>query len=260
MLYIICLLTSSLTTHPNNFTRSKRDIDIAFDFTVDFEAVDDTAMQTASMTSGSGQASVDSYVKACKCTDIESFTCDNTPLAPNSILNVCIQSIDSDVEISFLASLELFQDNILGDETLLIVDALSVQNSEISTLTIKNSTAVGVSTVVPSRFFSYAGLSTATVSGIVQMKLVGPTRRGLINSVTSSRVMRGDETVARPASSDNDDATPFEITIGMEPLSDISYVKTGWDATSSGTIDDLGAASSLLTIFGSVVLIFPLFW
>ena len=66
-------------------------------------------MQTAAMTSGSGQANVDSYVSACKCDNLESFTCNSDPLAPNSILYVCISSLASDVEIAYLNRLELFQ-------------------------------------------------------------------------------------------------------------------------------------------------------
>jgi len=218
-------------------------------------------MQTASMTSGSGQANVDSYVSACKCDDLESFTCNNTPLAPNSILNVCIQSMDSDVEISFLSQLEMFQSNILGDETLLIVDGLVVQNNEISSLTIVNETHVGVSTVVPSRFFSYSGLSTATVSGIVQVKLVGPNRRLIeIGSSPSSRAMRG-ESVARPGRDGSSSDTPFEITIGMEPQSssseyEISNAKAGFEETAnSGNV--LGGAAigatSLLLLIGTAL-------
>ena len=170
-------------------------------------------MQSASLSSGSGQANVDSYVMACKCDDLDSFTCNNTPLAPNSILNVCIQSMDSDVEIAFLNTLEMTS---LDNETLLIVDGLIIQNNEISSLTVKNATAVGVSTVVPSRFFSFSTLSSATVSGIVQVKLVG------------GRALRGDSnSVARPGR--YDPATPFTINVPMEPLPQVSHIKAGFD-------------------------------
>ena len=242
------IVTSSSSLSPFSiYSFSKRVIDIFFDFTVDFQATEDVSMQTASMTSGSGQANVDSYVSACKCDDLESFTCNNTPLAPNSILNICIQSMDSDVEISFLSQLEMFQSNILGDETLLIVDGLVVQNNEISSLTVVNATHVGVSTVVPSRFFSYSGLSTATVSGIVQVKLVGPNRRLIeIGFSSSSRMMRG-ESVARPGRDSSSD-TPFEITIGMESQTsseyEISQAKGFEETANSGSI--LGTTSLLL--------------
>ena len=172
----IALLASRVLISTPLLLHSLRDIDIAFDFVVDFDAEDSVAMQTAAMTSGSGQANVDSYVSACKCDDLASFACNSDPVTPSSILNVCIQSMDADVEIAFLNRLELFQSNVLGDQTLIIVDGLFLQNAEISSMTIKNATAVGVSTVVPSRFFSYGGLSTATVSGVVQVKFVGSRR------------------------------------------------------------------------------------
>jgi len=212
----------SISTH----THSKRDIDIFFDFTVDFEAVEDVSMQSASLSSGSGQANVDSYVMACKCDDLDSFTCNNTPLAPNSILNVCIQSMDSDVEINFLNTLEMTS---LDNETLLIVDGLLIQNNEISSLTVKNATAVGVSTVVPSRFFSFSTFSTATVSGIVQVKLVG------------GRALRGEEdsnSVTRPGR--YDPSTPFTINVPMEPLPQVSQINTGFDdgETNAGSVID----------------------
>ena len=212
---------------------SKRDIDIFFDFTVDFEAVEDVSMQTASLSSGSGQANVDSYVMACKCDDLDSFTCNNTPLAPNSILNVCIQSMDSDVEIAFLNTLEMTS---LDNETLLIVDGLLIQNNEISSLTVKNATAVGVSTVVPSRFFSFSQFSTATVSGIVQVKLVG------------GRALRGEDSnsnsvVSRPGR--YDPATPFTINVPMEPLPQVSHIKTGFEETNAGGLSGKEFISSL---------------
>jgi len=196
-------------------------------------------MQSASLSSGSGQANVDSYVMACKCDDLDSFTCNNTPLAPNSILNVCIQSMDSDVEIAFLNTLEMTS---LDNETLLIVDGLLIQNSEISSLTVKNATAVGVSTVVPSRFFSFSTLSSATVSGIVQVKLVG------------GRALRGEEdsVVSRPGR--YDPATPFTINVPMEPLPQVSQIKAGFDE------EETNAGSSTAKEFVSSLTVAVVFW
>jgi hypothetical protein len=87
---------------------SKHKIDIVFNLNIDFEAKD-IVMQSASMSSGSGQAGADTYIKACKCDNLESLTCNTDPLSPNNILYVCIMSIDSDVEIHWLDSLKLFQ-------------------------------------------------------------------------------------------------------------------------------------------------------
>ena len=229
-------------------------------------------MQTASLTSSSGQANVDSYVSACKCDDLESFTCNNTPLTPNSVLYVCIQSMDADVEIAFLNRLELFQADNLGNETLLIVDGLFIQNDEISSFTAKNATAVGVATVVPSRFFSYNGISTATVSGIVQVKLVGPTRRRLVISANTyagdeefefdyeaARLLQGvasgvmrDDTVGRPGYNGVEES-PFEIAIQMEgDTEEISQVTSAYH--NSGAIK----TSSYL---GAIIcFVFALFW
>ena len=155
---------------------SKREIDIAFDLNIDFEATN-VVMQSASLSSGSGQANVASFVKACKCDNLESFKCNTNRLSPNTILFVCITSIDPDVEIYWLDNLELFQRNALGNETLDVVSSANIQNDEISSMTVKNATAVGVATVVPSRFFSYSGASSLDVFGTVEMKLVGGRRR-----------------------------------------------------------------------------------
>ena len=155
---------------------STREIDIVFDLNVDFEATN-VALQSASMSSGSGRADVASFVKACKCDNLESFQCNTDRLSPNTILFVCITSIDPDVEIYWLDSVELFQRNALGNETLDVVASANIQNDEISSMTVKNATAVGVATVVPSRFFSYSGVSSLDVFGTVEMKLVGGRRR-----------------------------------------------------------------------------------
>lgn len=186
-------------------------------------------MQTASMTSGSGTATIDSYVTACKCNELDSFTCSNTPLTPNGILNICIQSTDSDVELAALAHLEMFQENSLGNQTLNIVSGFTVQNSDISSLLIKNATAIGVASVVPTRFFSYNGISYATISGVVYTKLVGG-RRVLAIGVEDREM--------REASEESDeDGEGFSITVGFdgtEELPPVALVPTTSSATKAG--------------------------
>ena len=167
---------SSFSTFSCLHTSSKREIDIAFDFNVDFDTTN-VVVQSASMTSASGEANVGTYIKACKCDNLESFKCNTNPISPNSILYVCVTSIDPDVEIRWLDRLSLFQYNALGNETMDIVESANIQNEEISTMIVKNSTAVGVATVVPSRFFSYSGVSSLDVFGTVEMNLVGGRRR-----------------------------------------------------------------------------------
>jgi hypothetical protein len=212
---------------------SKREIDIAFDLNVDFEATD-VVMQSASMSSGSGQAGVDTYVKACKCDNFESFTCNTDPLSPNTILYVCITSIDSDVEIHWLDGLELFQRNALGNETLDVVSSANIQNDEISSMTVKNATAVGVATVVPSRFFSYSGVSFLDVFGTVEMKLVGGRRR------------LGD------LAHDTSPNAPFKLTIEVEREAEgTPYVES---TVFSGSITK-ALGTSLLVVLSAIVLL-----
>lgn len=214
-------------------------------------------MQTASLTSGSAQANVDSYVSACKCNDLDSFACDNTPIAPNDVLSVCIQSMDSDVEIAFLSQLQLFQGDSLDNETLVVVDGLVVQNTEISAMRTKNATAIGVETVVPSRFFSYTGMSTATVSGVVHVKLVGPSRglrRLAFDYPTVKSDIGGRKTRGDPGYGGGDDSS-FEVTIGMErQAAEPRFVP----ANNSGATKSLQAATRAL---GAVVsFAWILFW
>jgi len=74
----------------------------------------------------------------------------------------------------------------------------------------KNSTAVGVATVVPSRFFSYSGVSSLNmdVFGTVEMNLVGGRRR-LVDAVSPD--------------------APFEINIEVE-RSDEAIPDVEWTA------------------------------
>ncbi len=135
-------------------------------------------MQSASMSSSSGQAGIESYVKACKCDNLKSFTYNTDPLSSNTILYVCITSIDLDVEIHWLDILELFQQNALGNKTLDVVFLANIQIDKISSVTVKNATAVGVAAIVPLWFFlSYSGVSSLDIFGTVKMKLVGGQQR-----------------------------------------------------------------------------------
>ena len=54
---------------------------------------------------GGGATDVDSYVEACKCDGVQSFTCDSSPLLPNIELIICIKSVSPDVEIDILNSM-----------------------------------------------------------------------------------------------------------------------------------------------------------
>ena len=208
------------------------------------------------MTSSSGSATVENYITACKCENFTTFKCNTLPLTPNNLLNVCITSVNADVEIAFLNSLEMLQGNPLGSQTLSIVDGLMIQNEEISALTVKNATAIGVATVVPSRFFSFSGSSTATISGVVSLKFVGPKRRlnmwdnlsTNVNGLINARELSGER---------GNDVSPFEISIGIERLaSDAPLVVSASHDSSDGLMTFLSTPAILLAAFTPVVLVF----
>ena len=171
----------------------KREIDIALDLSIDFELAN-VVTQSASLSSSSGAANVGKYIKACKCDGI-GFICNTNKLSPNSLMNICIMSIDKDVEISYVDVLQLYQEL----DTMDIILSSAVQNIEISSMTTKNSTAVLVSTVVPSRFFAYGGESVLDVRGTVEMNLIGA-RRLLVAK----------------------DESPFEIQVALEGVDEIA--------------------------------------
>jgi hypothetical protein len=172
----------------------RRKVDIAFDLSIDFELAN-VATQSASLSSSSGSAHVGKFIKACKCDGL-GFVCNTNKLSPNSLMNICIMSIDKDVEISFVDVLQLYQEL----DTMDIILSASIQNFEISSMTKKNSTAVLVTTVVPSRFFEYGGESVLDVRGTVEMNLIGSRRRSLVAA---------------------EDKSPFEIVVELESVDEI---------------------------------------
>ena len=184
----LCILLQ-LLSGDEVIKEDRREIDVAFDLSIDFELAN-VATQSASLSSSSGSAHVGKYIKACKCDGL-GFICNTNKLSPNSLMNICITSIDKDVEIRFVDVLRLYQEL----DTMDIILSAAVQNLEISSMTKKNSTAVLVTTVVPSRFFAYGGESVLDVRGTVEMNLIG-SRRWL--SVTAK------------------DISPFEIQVELE--------------------------------------------
>lgn len=208
------------------------------------------------MTSSSGSTTVDNYITACKCDNLSTFKCNTLPLTPNNLLYVCITTVNADVEIAFLNSLEMLQGNPLGSQTLSIVDGLMIQNDEISSLTVKNATAIGVATVAPSRFFSFSGASTAIISGEVSLKFVGPKRH---LNVLDNFITKVNGTVyARDLSYvGGNDVSPFEVSIGIEHLaSDVPVVVSASRDSSNGSMPFLSTTDFFLGIASPVVLAF----
>lgn len=203
---------------------------------------------------------MDNYISACKCDNLNTFKCNTLPLTPNGLLYVCITSMNTDVEIAFLNSLEMLQGNPLGSQSLSIVDGLMVQNDEISSLTVKNSTAIGVATVVPSRFFSFSGASTATISGIVSLKFVGPKRR--LNALDDLSDNVNGMTYARTLSVEGGNNTsPFEVSVAIEHLAaDVPVVVSASRESSDSSMAILSTTAFLLGASTSVVLVMSFLW
>ena len=138
---------------------SEQEIEVSFDFNVDIN-VSSVSLVDPSLTDAADttEQALDSYVSACKCDNMTSFTCNTDPLAPNEVLNVCIWSVSTDVEIATLNSLKLFQGDAQNNKTQVIVDGLSIA-TQFSSMAKKSDTERFVETLVPLRFQQGGSLS-----------------------------------------------------------------------------------------------------
>ena len=232
-----------------------RDIDISFDYQIDFTS-NDNNMQAASLSSGSSTTTVNNYVQACTCDDASSFTCNTDTLGPNSLLNICIKSLSTDMEIDFLNDLKMTQ----GAEELIIVETNVLQDSSISSMTmVPANNGVHVASVIPSKFFSYTSTSNAVVTGVVYLKLAGSRRLSIsfsgypkVHAISYTRSMRFEDEGVQSVSPSSgvvdkyDQESPFIINVqltskGLEEATD----------TSSGT--KMTGFLSFVTVLGFVV-------
>jgi hypothetical protein len=171
----LCVRVQLKDSGGNVIKEDQRDIDIAFEFNVDFTTTADANMQAATTGTETSTAVVDSYVTACTCDDSSSFTCTTDSLAPDSLLNICVSSTSADMQIDRLNQIKIAQ----GAEEFVIIDSDAIQDAKLSsTELVPAKNGAHVATIIPSKFFSYSEASTAAVTGIVYLKLVG-TRRQL---------------------------------------------------------------------------------
>ena len=183
---------------------SKRDIDITFDFTVDFDADGDVALTSPNLNNPSpvsSSANVDSYISACKCT-YGSWDCNPNALSAADTLDICIKTSSADVELLDVTSLSLLQENT--DESMDVVQNNALVDSDISEIQVFGYTRY-IETIVPSRFFG--STDNVAVSGVVEVQFVGGARKlvafGLddaesrravsTTTIDSGRIMRGDQ-------------------------------------------------------------------
>lgn len=141
---------------------SERNIEITFDLIADVETnVSLSAPNLSSPKTENATADVDSYISACVCQGPSPYVCTAGQISGDDILNVCVTSVDSEVEVAAVKNLNLFQDNSaqpsIADQNMIVVQSLAIQNVAISSVTTINVTAQLVSTVIPDRFFQYEG-------------------------------------------------------------------------------------------------------
>jgi len=145
----------------------KRNLVIAFDLSVDFQL--DNDLGAGNVGEGAGSTNVDSYVEACKCDGVQSFTCDSSPLLPNRELFVCIKSMSPDVEIDTLNSMVVSQNTTS-------MDVIVAGQVEIPSITsreyVPGVNGIAVSTRVPPNIFSFRAGSSITIAGGVEMQFV----------------------------------------------------------------------------------------
>jgi len=145
----------------------KRVLTISFDLSAGFQIIN--ALEAGSIEEGSGSTNVDSYLEACKCNSVQTFTCDASPLQPNEELIVCIWSVSSDIEVSSLDSMIITQ----ASASLTVVDGDQVQIPAISSMEyVDDANGVAVLTRVPSNIFSFGQGGSLTITGGVVMKFV----------------------------------------------------------------------------------------
>eukprot|EP00573_Skeletonema_grethae_P005946 CAMPEP_0201702158 /NCGR_PEP_ID=MMETSP0578-20130828/35381_1 /ASSEMBLY_ACC=CAM_ASM_000663 /TAXON_ID=267565 /ORGANISM="Skeletonema grethea, Strain CCMP 1804" /LENGTH=376 /DNA_ID=CAMNT_0048189639 /DNA_START=8 /DNA_END=1138 /DNA_ORIENTATION=- len=237
----------------NVIKEDARDISVAFNYQIDFTS-NEGSLREASLSSGSSTTTVENYVQACTCDDESSFTCNTDTLGPNSLLNICVKSVSSDMEVDFLNTLTMTQ----GTQEMRIVDGFNLQDPAISSMTmVPEKNGVHVATVIPSIFFSYAGTSNAIVTGVIFLKLTGSRRRLSVNfvgypkanAVSHLRIMRSDDEkdteMDPPSASENDQKSPF--TVNVQLARDVEV------ATNSSSGTKMGGMFGFVTVFGFIV-------
>mmetsp|Transcript_17228 Transcript_17228/g.24377 ORF Transcript_17228/g.24377 Transcript_17228/m.24377 type:complete len:551 (-) Transcript_17228:144-1796(-) len=119
-------------------------------------------------------ATVDNYVEACTCDGSNNFNCNTNLLGPNDYLNVCIKSVNTEIEIDNLGNMTVTQD---GSEFVIVQNGGLVDSTISSKTKVTQENGMHVASVIPATFFSYESNTIAEVSGVVFLKLANSRRR-----------------------------------------------------------------------------------
>ena len=239
-----------LISGANVMKELKRDIEVYLNFKNEFETEADANFTQISLGSNATSSAVDDYINACTCDgNNEPFQCNTNSLGVNDWLNVCVESLDTEMEIDYLDSLMIVQE---GNTLNIVSDKDLVDNSISSKTTRADDSGVHVVSVIPASFFSYESSSTAKVSGVVFLKLFG-SRRRLAASVEIDREFQSQSAGA----GDQQSAFSMEVQLQKNELEVDADSNGAIFAVTTGVI---GGASAIVTVTAAAFTFMMLMW
>ena len=237
-------------------------LDIEFDFDVAYTAVDPfAAIADSANAATTAAANVDDYISACKC---DGSACNTNALAPDDILQVCISSSSTAVEITQVTSLDLNQGS--GAQLMSVMSSTTpgaVESTGLSVVTDDPADSL-VETVVPARFF--ASTDAIAVSGAVQVQFAASGLRQLV--AFEYDASNGRMLLDSPFDTNNPKDAAHHIQLTVAPPSpqeadanfdfEVGVIMASDDASKFNAADRLGAWVSQLLI--GAVLSFAYLW
>jgi len=216
-----------------------RVIEVALDFENNFQTIEDANFAQITLGSNETTSTVDDYIKACTCNNKEEFICNTNVLGVNDFLNVCIRSLDDEMQINYLDSLKMVQ----GDTTLDIVSDNGLVDGSISSKSkVATQNGVHVASVIPASFFSYESSGTAEVSGVVFLKLSGSRRRLAVEMDDSPSTA----TNARALQVASDQESAFSMEVQLEK-NELEVADDSNDAIYAVMTGVIGGAAAVVT-------------
>ena len=237
-------------------------LDIEFDFDVAYTAVDPfAAIADSANAATTAAANVDDYISACKC---DGSACNTNALAPDDILQVCISSSSTAVEITQVTSLDLNQGS--GAQLMSVMSSTTpgaVESTALSAVTNDPADSL-VETVVPARFF--ASTDAIAVSGAVQVQFAASGLRQLV--AFEYDASNGRMLLDSPFDTNNPKDAAHHIQLTVAPPSpqeadanfdfEVGVIMASDDASKFNAADRLGVWVSQLLI--GAVLSFAYLW
>ena len=226
----------------------RHEISIVFDFENNFIIKNITLLeQDIGVAETSTRLS--DYVEACTCLNREDSTCNTNKLGKDDYLNICIKSISDDVEVDYLESIIMSQTNT---EDLVIVENENLVSRSTSSMTkaLPLWNGIHIASIIPTRFFSYEGDSTANVSGVVFLKLADSrlfSRRRLAVEFTENFRFDADGSARALQTGDQESAFDIKVLLERDEDADVN-INGAIDTWISGCIASTIAIGSAFAI------------